>query len=189
MALICPGERRVHRSSDRGCYLSSAHSGLYTVVKIESGLWWSSFVGGWSERNPQKVILLRGSSHYFSSFLLCQLRLYTLPRSVCVCLTSAKGNRILPPLTHTQSEVSDFLLPSAGTLQVRRTEWKRCISLRLCWWGVLWNHSACPVALDGRRASPCDVHSVCSEATGEPGRMTTTSLCAALDTRWHKWDC
>lgn len=112
MALICPGERRVHRSSDRGCYLSSAHSGLYTVVKIESGLWWSSFVGGWSERNPQKVILRRGSSHYFSSFLLCQLRLCTLPRSVCVCLTSAKGNRILPPHTHThkvRSQISFYL--------------------------------------------------------------------------------
>lgn len=193
MALICPGERRVHRSSDQGCYLSSAHSGLYTVVKIESGLWWSSFVGGWSERNPQKGILHRGSSHYFSSFLLCQLHLCTLPRSVsvCVCLTSAKGNRILPPLTHThthkvRSQISSYLQLEHWK---SRTEGKPCICLCLCWWGVLWNHSACPVALDGRRASPCDVHSVCSEATGEPGRMTTTSLCAALDTRWHKWDC
>lgn len=104
MALICPGERRVHRSSDRGCYLSSAHSGLYTVVKIESGLWWSSFVGGWSERNPQKVILRRGSSHYFSSFLLCQLRLCTLPRSVCVCVWQVQRGTESFHLTHTHTK-------------------------------------------------------------------------------------
>lgn len=41
----------------------------------------------------------------------------------------------------------------------------------------------CPVTVDGRRASPCAVDLVYSEVTGEPARMITRCLCAALDTR------
>ncbi len=39
--------------------------------------------------------------------------------------------------------------------------------------------------VDSGRASPCVVHSIFSEVTGEPARMMTKCLCAALDTRWQ----